>query len=946
MRFTIVSFLIVLLNTPFCHSQSIWDIKKSKEYYLIKNDNGEVLVQSVKKHPIGLNYDLSKIRSIYVDYNNIPVAYIKDEILIITSNFFELNDFLKEYSLKYSKYELRENQYKVMLSESSEEEIIEIIRILSGKSFVSVVEPNFYFIEDGFNDPMFSSQWNLESQSGGIYINEAHLVTKGCGSIIVGVADSGVEKNHPDLNSNIFSTHYDVFLDEEGIFVGEPGCPGGEGCAHGTAVAGIISAEENNIGIRGISPNSKISSIVMDKGLLVSKTTESYQRIFDWSASNDIDIINCSWHIPSPENFNSNLIELAIDNAITNGRGGLGCIIIFGTGNSNLDALLYPSSYSPVIAVGANNQQGNRWSTPSCVSLNEKGSHYGQSLDIVAPGGRDNNCDPHIPSLDLLGTDGYNTNTSANGGDYTNFGGTSAAAPHVSGVAALILSLNDGFTGQEVKEILLRSAEKTGGYDYGTLREYGGWNEEMGYGKLNAYEALLEATFKGPDVLYKSCGLTYEVAIADYWDTPPPNLSWSVGAGLNALINGDEVTFTLKPTANASNSWVEASFDGTCEPITIRKEFDMIIDVSGLSLEEVFVEAEGVCLPNVTSTLKVSETIPGTFYSPSSVTVGAGLQYLGLSGNTISIRPKAGWSPTNSWVKLALSGCSGNISYQVDIPASFGDMELPPFMIAPCPTCLGQEHMFAAYIPGFDNISWSWPTGWTYVSGQGTSLLRLKPKKGAGYVSYVASDDCGGQVSLSRMITPVNCSLYGCGEGSSAPAIASKGRDNTSFSQESYLQVSANFPEAKAYEWEVPTGWDIISGQGTAKVTIDQEGAGEAVVRYLVDSTWLTQQIPLFDFETAARLSSEKSQHVEVTTVPNPGTNRVKVTMNPSVETPGTIYVVRLISMDHQLMYSGTTTTGGLEINTMPLPEGLYILQVINTNGDLMSVKKLYINKQ
>ena len=438
--------------------------------------------------------------------------------------------------------------------------------------------------------------------------------------------------------------------------------------------------------------------------------------------------------------------------------------------------------------------------------------------------------------------------------------------------------------------------------------------------------------------------LPYEVAIADYWDTTPPNLSWSVGAGLNALINGDEVTFTLKPTANASNSWVEASFDGTCEAITIRKEFDMIIDVIDLSLEEVFVEAEGVCLPNVTSTLKVSEAIPGTFYSPGSVTVGAGLQYLGLSGNTISVRPTASWTPTNSWVNLALSGCSGNISYQVDVPASTGDMELPPFMIAPCPTCFNQQHMFAAYIPGFDNISWSWPSGWTYLGGQGTQILQLKPKRTAGNVSYTAGDNCGGEVSMTRMITPVNCSLYGCGEGPGTLVMAAKDSEYSPTTSGQYIQVSADFPDAVAYEWEVPAGWSIVSGQGSSRITIDQQGGGEAVVHYLVDSVWLQQEIPIIDFEMANQLLGQQ-QEVSIVTSPNPSTNRLYVSVVAGTKKHSAQYQLRLISMHNQVAMIVNTTSNRVEMDTAALPEGIYILQISNSLGELVANEKVFVDR-
>ena len=299
---------------------------------------------------------------------------------------------------------------------------------------------------------------------------------------------------HPDLQANILPG-YDASGNNSN------GDPVWSSDNHGTPCAGIIGAvKDNGIGISGIAPSCKIIPIHTSNitgGLPSDYATNS----IDWAWRNGADVISNSWRVPpyTP-------LTTAINNAVSNGRGGKGCVVVFASGNDN-SSVNYPASLSNVIAVGAMSPCGERKSPGSCDNENW-GSNYGNELDIMAPG-------VLVPTTDRTGSNGYNPNipihtrnvpaskTPKRTTDYTDrdytvwFNGTSSAAPHLAGVAALILSINPTLTQNEVRNILEQTAQKirTDLYTYSSTsgRPNGIWNSQMGYGLVDAYESCKKA---------------------------------------------------------------------------------------------------------------------------------------------------------------------------------------------------------------------------------------------------------------------------------------------------------------------------------------------------------------------------------------------------------------------------------------------------------------------
>ncbi|MEM9921792.1 MAG: S8 family serine peptidase, partial [Bacteroidota bacterium] len=290
---------------------------------------------------------------------------------------------------------------------------------------------------------------------------EAWGITLGSSSITVAVIDDGME-NHEDLNDASGASRL------VGGFTPANGGNGGttSGSNHGQACAGIVGASHNNIGVQGVAPLVRFLSVNIFFG---GETTQDIADGITWAKNNGADVMSNSWGYNScTANFSN--INNAISDAVTTGRGGLGCVIAFSSGNGFNSCVNFPAHNPDVIAVGAFTNQGVR----------SNYSNYGPTLDIVAPS---NSLSPQpgagVRTTDRMGSAGYSS------GNYTNnFGGTSAACPVVAGVAALVLGYNPALTQAQMKTILYSTAIDMGA---------SGFDNEYANGRINAFGALQAA---------------------------------------------------------------------------------------------------------------------------------------------------------------------------------------------------------------------------------------------------------------------------------------------------------------------------------------------------------------------------------------------------------------------------------------------------------------------
>jgi Subtilase family len=340
---------------------------------------------------------------------------------------------------------------------------------------------------------IFPQQWHLKATTVGSQwvsasanVEAAHTIAEGDG-VTIAVIDTGIDIDHEEFSSlDKIIAPWDASANDTNPR------PNSRAEKHGTACAGVACGE-GRFGASGVAPRAKLMPLRMISQL----GSQAEADAFFWAAENGADVISCSWGPPCGAWFDPedplhttefplpDSTRLAIDYAVTNGRGGLGCVVFFaaGNGNESVDNDGY-SSYEKVLAVAASNDRNKR----------SVYSDFGEAVFCAFPSqdfefpeeGRPAPLTPGIWTTDRMGKVGYSAD------NYTNsFGGTSSACPGAAGVAALILSSNEALHWEEVKDILRLSCDRID-------QEDGQYDEEghspfYGYGRLNAEKAARSA---------------------------------------------------------------------------------------------------------------------------------------------------------------------------------------------------------------------------------------------------------------------------------------------------------------------------------------------------------------------------------------------------------------------------------------------------------------------
>jgi hypothetical protein len=384
------------------------------------------------------------------------------------------------------------------LTKNSRVNTFEIAKYLQSFNLFEFAEPDFIFFskQNAVNDPGYVWQWGLEN-----FGNNIQIGTSDTGNVDADIDIEAAWSLFPGGSTNVkvavldcfgdysYFTHPDISffkkIDATGLNWLQNNIGGYTAVsdnAHGISCAGIIAASaNNNLGIVGISYNSKAIAIRLGQGIVGDEWVSTSNWIANaidsaWTNADIISNSNAFSTVPQ------SVINAAITRANTLGRLGKGSLFITSTGNDNGN-INYPSSNGNTISIGATDPCDYRVSPTSC-NTEGWGGNYGVGLDVSAPGIK-------IYTTDIVGSAGK-----SNGDYYPTFNGTSAACPMAAGVMALILSANPNLTGQDARTVLEVTCDKVGGYSYNNnfgLQPNGTWSNDLGYGRVNAGKAVYSA---------------------------------------------------------------------------------------------------------------------------------------------------------------------------------------------------------------------------------------------------------------------------------------------------------------------------------------------------------------------------------------------------------------------------------------------------------------------
>ena len=446
----LVSGLTLGAESSYAESSTNSNVKKATQQL---NPTIQIPASKVKKKEKNLFSGSSKkeTRRGKITEADAKRGYIKDEIIVkfkTNKSLSSLGDKIKVKGLKLNKTLDKKLGIQTLKFDTNVSTMKEILKVLNASSAVEYAEPNYIYKPAAVSEPYYQYMWGLKNTGQyidgaagkkGIDINaeSAWVKTKGSASTTVAVIDTGVDIYHPDLKDNIWKNPgeiagdgidndrngyiddvngWDFYYDDDEVYYDE------EYDAHGTHVAGTIGAKENSTGVIGVAPNVKIMSLKFigpDGG-----STDGAIAAINYAKSKGVKVSNNSW---GGGEYSQALYDVIKSSNST-------FIAAAGNDGDNIDSYpAYPAAYDlpNIVSVAAIDNQGN---------LDDFSNYGSKNVDVAAPG------------VSVLSTIPENS--------YAYGDGTSMAAPHVTGVASLVLAANPSFSSAQLKDTLMKSTTK------------------------------------------------------------------------------------------------------------------------------------------------------------------------------------------------------------------------------------------------------------------------------------------------------------------------------------------------------------------------------------------------------------------------------------------------------------------------------------------------------
>jgi subtilisin family serine protease len=383
-------------------------------------------------------------------------SYKKDEIIVKYKNvkgIGTLDNVTKQIGLKTTK--IYKSTGAELVKVPKGKSVKEIINKLKDSNLVEYAEPNYKRYTNAIGDPFYSELWGLKNSGqpiegytgkSGIDIKAetAWAKSKGSTNMVIAVLDTGIDINHPDLKNNIWKNTkeiagdgidndrngyiddvngWDFYWRDRTVFDN----PSED--SHGTHVSGTIAASANTLGVIGVAPNVKIMPLKI-MGSNGGYDSDAILAI-EYAKSKGVKIFNMSWG------------GAGFSNALYDAMKSSNALFVTAAGNNAVNndsstSASYPASFDlpNILSVAAIDNKGNLASF----------SAYGpKSVDVAAPG------------TSILSTLPKSYSQTDYSNAYAYGDGTSMAAPHVTGTAALVSSSNPGYTVSQIRTAILKT---------------------------------------------------------------------------------------------------------------------------------------------------------------------------------------------------------------------------------------------------------------------------------------------------------------------------------------------------------------------------------------------------------------------------------------------------------------------------------------------------------